>query len=319
MKQRFLKSIIISSGIILILWGCSLKEDSETPLASIGPGKIYLHEFNKEYDKIINTYENPLSAQEARRIHPPGQLLEQLVEIRLIAIGAEELDISVSENEVTREIKNLRLDFTDKNFNEMLKQRHISYSLWIEQLKHQIIINKILQWAQDNNDIEITEKEIEQYYNIHIKEFRQPLRVKVRQITVPDEDTARSVYQRLKNGEDFAKLAHNYSTSPDAAQGGDIGYFGKGDLPIEFEEVVFKLKPGIISKVINSSYGSHIFRVEDIQPARDLSLGEAKSIIKSKLVEERKDVWYQNWVKQLKEKFPVSINYSLLEQEEITK
>ncbi len=79
------------------------------------------------------------------------------------------------------------------------------------------------------------------------------------------------VQQKLGAGEDFAKLAAEYSDDTvSAAEGGDLGWFGRGRMVPEFEEAVFKLEPGQISDPIKTQYGYHIVQVLERDPARPL-------------------------------------------------
>jgi len=75
---------------------------------------------------------------------------------------------------------------------------------------------------------------------------------------------AEEVLQRVRNGEDFAKLAKEFSTDPGSKdKGGDLGWFGTGQMVAEFEKAAFALKPGEISDVIQSPYGFHIIKLEE--------------------------------------------------------
>lgn len=99
-----------------------------------------------------------------------------------------------------------------------------------------------------------------------------------RHILVADEATANDIYQRLQNGEDFATLAAEFSTDTTNNQnGGDLGYFGRGQMDTAFETAAFDAKIGEITKPVKSSFGWHIIQVID-HAVRPLSATEYENL-----------------------------------------
>src|SRR5258705_2132051 len=88
--------------------------------------------------------------------------------------------------------------------------------------------------------------------------------VPARHILVPTEDEAKAILAEVKKGTDFAELAKQKSKDPGAAaEGGDLGYFGKSQMVPEFAEAAFKMKKGEVSDPVKSQFGWHIIKVED--------------------------------------------------------
>lgn len=153
---------------------------------------------------------------------------------------------------------------------------------------------------------EVSSEEIQAYYQQHQDEFVQ---VSARHILfstrptqnphsgsepaqAPDPEAVRrralEVLQRVKAGEDFARLAEEFSDDPGSRQkGGDLGYFGRGQMVKPFEDAAFKLSPGQISDVVESPFGFHIIKVEDRRVAPlDQALRE---VIENRLRRDRLD------------------------------
>lgn len=85
--------------------------------------------------------------------------------------------------------------------------------------------------------------------------------VRASHILVPTEDKANWIYKELQNGKDFANLAKDYSDCPSKERGGDLGFFGKGQMVKEFEDAAFSMKEGDVSKPVKTQFGYHLIKV----------------------------------------------------------
>jgi len=121
------------------------------------------------------------------------------------------------------------------------------------------------------------------------------------------------VMDLLQTGTDFATVAREKSTAPEAESGGDLGYFAMGDMPAEFN-VVFGLPKGGVSGIVKSPYGFHIFKLEDTRRAGRIGFDEAYKDIVEKLHREKEDVRYKAWLKELRSRTKFEVNYQILEQ-----
>jgi hypothetical protein len=136
-------------------------------------------------------------------------------------------------------------------------------------------------------DIETQDQEVQAYYEEHKRDFLLPERVKVSQVLLETEEKAVEVLRNLENAveEEFRKVAQEESAGPEAFKGGEMGVFKNGDLPYEMEKVIFALEEGKLSRVVESSYGYHIFRLDKRYPPELLSEAEAAPSIRIRILD----------------------------------
>ncbi|WP_069871224.1 peptidylprolyl isomerase [Fusibacter sp. 3D3] len=128
-----------------------------------------------------------------------------------------------------------------------------------------------------------------------------PIQVSASHILVEDEATATLVKGKLDAGEDFAELAKEYSQDPgSASNGGSLGFFATGVMVPEFEEVAFGLPVGEISDPVQSSFGYHIIRVDEIQTINDMiAAGEDETVINQHKEELKKTISDEYFTKKM--------------------
>lgn len=147
--------------------------------------------------------------------------------------------------------------------------------------------------------VQVTTQEIENYYQNNLEKFTQPRRLKVRHILIKtdfkdpevsakDRQKAETIREEAQKGQNFGELAKKYSDDPGTKnQGGDLGYISRGQVIPEFETAVFSLKAGEISKVIQTPYGYHIAKVDEIQEQKVEPLEKVKENIQTMLKERK--------------------------------
>ncbi len=142
-----------------------------------------------------------------------------------------------------------------------------------------------------NDKVKLSEDDLKEYYEDNIDMFTQEKEVKASHIlfrvppnATPEEQEkikkkAESVLEMAKKGEDFAKLAKEYSDDPSKENGGDLGYFKRGRMIKPFEDAAFSLKKGEISGLVKTSYGYHIIKVDDIKEKKVKQFDEVRAQI----------------------------------------
>jgi peptidyl-prolyl cis-trans isomerase C len=117
--------------------------------------------------------------------------------------------------------------------------------------------------------------------------------------------------RRIRGGEDFGGVAREISLSPDAEDGGDLGFFSRGQMPQEFEAVIFSLSRGKLSSVVETSYGHHLFLLTERREARQRSTEEAREEIREILFAEKAEEAFHSWMLTLRKDADIRYNRKL--------
>jgi len=140
--------------------------------------------------------------------------------------------------------------------------------------------------------VTVTGQQLERYYNDNIQRYATPEQVKASHILLKTEgkddaavrNQAEDILAKLKGGADFAELAKKYSEDTGSAvKGGDLDYFGKGQMVSEFDKVAFSLQPGQMSDLVKTQFGYHIIKLVDKRPASQKTFAEVRPQIEDQL------------------------------------
>ncbi len=297
---------LLVAAFLIFLWGCSEWSGGlpDHILARVNGEEITVEEFNREMKELILEPGKEVPGKNFAELKEA--YLEQVIERKILVQEARRMGIKLSPEDLNQAISEIRKDYPGNAFGERLGLKGMTLEEWKSRLEEKLLAEKMIRHAHIFRG-EIPEEEARQYYEKHLSKFRVEERVKARQIVVATEEEAIQILNQLKRGENFEKLAMKKSLGPERVEGGDLGYFSKGEKPAEFEQV-FSLDVGQISGVIRSPYGYHIFRLEEKIGPRQIPFEEAKSEILLELRRMKGEEEYQRWLKGLKGKAKVKIN-----------
>lgn len=149
------------------------------------------------------------------------------------------------------------------------------------------------------DEVQVLTGDIEEYYDLHLDQYSHPEEMKLRQIVLevgPHEDKAsfeqkrkklEGILERIHKGEDFARLAKEYSQDAAAKEGGSLGFVKKSELAPEIADAAFSLKPGEVSSIVVSSKGLHILKAEEYRSPKVDPLETVKPSIERALRDEK--------------------------------
>jgi len=237
-------------------------------------------------------------------------LVNRLIEEELILQEAGRLAVTVSEGEVSAEVEGLKDEYGDDSFREAITERYGTFENWKERIRRKLLIRKTIDRVTALGALP-TEDDALRYYEEHADIYEVPEQVRARMIVVADNEEARQIRASLTRA-NFAATAKEKSLSPEKAAGGDLGFFGRGDMPQEFEDVVFNLRPGEISAVVKTEYGYHIFLLEEKRKAGKLKFSEVKDRIMDMLALEMSDDKFVDWMVGLKRSAEIKVREEML-------
>jgi peptidyl-prolyl cis-trans isomerase C len=322
MKSSRLMNLVAPALLLgLLFFGCKKKIDEKPDVvsapsvsadvvvvATVNGDPITLAEFQERFVRAGFKPDHEAEAGHGVK----DEFLNRLIERKMMLLEAQRRRIKISVPEVNARIEKLRNEH-GKDIKEELAGLGIDYEKWKADIWEDIMIERLL--ARDvNRRVSVSPSEIRRYYEANPQEFEKPEQVRVRQIVVASEEEARKVLEQLQTGNaDFASLARQKSTAPEAEKGGDLGYFAMGEMPAEFN-VVFGLPKGGISGIVKSPYGYHIFKLEDRRKAGKESLEDSRKEITEKLRRMKEDERFKQWYKELRSRTKFEVNYQALEQ-----
>ncbi len=272
-KKRF-GSLFFLVFFVLCSLACEKKTGSQTVdgdaiVVKIGNSKISVKEFEQKYNSIPPQYKMMFAGEEGKI-----KFLEEIVKEKVLAEKAKAIGIDKKED-----VKAIIESITD---NILAKEL---FALKSEEL---------------TKSVKITDEEVE-------KEIKESISVaSASHILLQDEKKAKGILQRIKKGEDFAKLAAELSEDPSAKKNnGDLGTFSKGDMVPEFDNAIFALKIGeVTSEPVKTSFGYHI--IKRTEPGKEK--------IRNRLIAKKQSDSINNWLEEIKKEIPADVNQDVLKK-----
>lgn len=215
-----------------------------------------------------------------------ASLVRQMVDERLLLLEADRLGVRASTVAIAREVEALRAQMSDKGLKARLIETYQTIADLEAAIERRIRIARLMERVRGG--VQVAEADIAAAWAaLSPEEKLRPARVHASQIVVTTEEEGESIVKRLTKGESFESLARALSIGPEAARGGDLGWFEKGSMPTIFDEICFSLEPGQTSRLNPSEYGFHIFRIHAKEPERALTLDEAREDLRRRLLVSR--------------------------------
>ena len=242
-----------------------------------------------------------------------NSLVGRIVDDSLILEYGRDKGVALSEIELKRVIQNIIKDYPGSSFKETLFTRCIDYNEWEERLREQLLIKKIVK-GQTESLAPISYNAIKSYYQEKKEDFLHSPRAKFMHIVTKTRREAETILARLKKGEDMAELVKERSVCSGLEGDYVMNWTTKDMLPRPLSDIIFSIPVGKLSTIIKTPYGFHIIKVLKRKPAGRKGLLEVMDEIKNILLSKEIERHYIVWLKQLRNNYPVKVNYTLLDK-----
>ncbi|WZL72820.1 peptidylprolyl isomerase [Clostridiaceae bacterium 35-E11] len=189
-------------------------------------------------------------------------VLEKLINDEVVIQYFAEKKVKVEDKEIEKQYAEYMERMNEQeDAKKFLEENGIDESFIKSQIKTDMYMMKFQEEVM--KEVDVADGALKKYYDEHIDDYRD-VQVKASHILVDTEKEAKDILAKIKAGEDFGELAKKHSKDPGSgSQGGDLGYFPRGVMVPEFEEVAFSMKNGEVSEPVKSSFGYHIIKVMD--------------------------------------------------------
>lgn len=278
-----------------------------------------------EFDRELIQFKARIASQgrqipEAMQEEIENNILDKLIDRELLHQESLEKKIHIEPNVVAEEIKKLKEKYPDPTaFDALLNQMNMAEND-LQSLITKGLAIKTLVEEHATIGIAVTDTESREFYAAHPEYFKRPERVKASHILIKQEADAdaaqkaeaqkkiEAIQQRLAKGEDFETLAREVSEGPSAPQGGDLGFFGRGQMVKPFEDAAFALPPGKVSDIVPTQFGLHLIKVMEKAPEETVSYEEAKDRIVLNLTNEKRQKTMEDYLEKLRKAASIKKN-----------
>jgi parvulin-like peptidyl-prolyl isomerase len=231
-----------------------------------------------------------------------GQAITFLVQQAEVEEQAKKQGIDIGDDKVDKEIARYKKQFyggSDARYEKAVKQQGLTDEQAREAIRQQLISQAL--FKKVTGGVTVSDAAIKDYYNTHKTQYVQSQTREVRHILVTKKALADSLYQQLKGGANFGKLAKQYSKDPGSAANGGKLTVSKGQTVPAFDKMAFSLKTGQISQPVHTQYGYHIIQaLSAIKPATTTSLDKVRASIRQQLEQQKKNDKITKWLEDTK-------------------
>lgn len=304
--QKKSSLLLLTGALILILTlsGCSGSAGSDKILANVNGTDITESQFNQRFNIIAGQYDfDPNNAEHmAYQEELKTQILNSIIDEAVLLEEAAKKGLTVEAQEIDDEIAMYKSSFSSqeeftKYLSDYLKLNEEEFKTI---LQNDLLVSKL--YAEVTGEINSTTSSPKEYFENNKDLFVKGEEVSATHILVEKEDEAKKIIEEINGGADMNQLAADKSIDPTAKDNkGELGYFAKGRMVPEFENVVFAMEVGeLYPEPVKSQFGYHVIRLNDKIEGEDISFSDVEEEIKFYLIEEERNKAFSDYIDELR-------------------
>ena len=317
MKRFKIFSIIIWTAVLtLVFHPVVLAEICNRVVAQVNNDVVTLYALDNKIKELTGYDSGELKMKnEKKYIETRRKVLDLLVDEKIAFEKIREMGIEVTPGEIDEAIERIKESnqLTQEGLIAGLKKQEVSFESYREEIKRQLERDRLINY-EVKSKIVIREEEIKDYYSNNKDKFSIIAEVHLATIFLKQEDPsnqeetvallreAEEIVLRLKKGEDFGKMAREFSQGPGAEEGGDLGFFKTAQLDPELLKVLKGMSTGDVTRPIIRQAGIQIVKLLEKQDSGVKPFEEVRDAIFEILYKEEIDKRYSSWIKGLREK-----------------
>lgn len=308
----------LTLALVACLSATGESEPSQDKVAVVNGSVITRADFDREMRSALGRLSSTGEpVPQAQLSQLKEEVFTKLIGRELLYQESQNKGIKVNEAAINEQLVMLKKRFPgEAEFKKMLSQMNLSEVDVKSQFERAMAIQEFID-KQFVQKVTVSDKEVRAYYDSNPVYFKQPEQVRASHILVsidPQKDPSQKaesrkkiedIQQKLKKGEDFSALAKEYSQCPSGREGGDLGYFQRGQMVKPFEQAAFALRPGEVSDIVETKFGYHLIRLTDKKPEGVVPYEQIKERIGQYLKQEKAEKDVASYVQNLEEKAKV--------------
>jgi peptidyl-prolyl cis-trans isomerase C len=273
-----------------------------------------------DFDRLVKNVEagrGPIPAD--KRDEVLRSVLDQLITYNVLKQEAAARKLTIPDADVDAQAAQMQKQFpSEAEFNKALAARNATVAQLKADARVDMAINKMME-AELASTTAATDADAQDFYAKNPDKFKQGETVRASHILVEakegvDEATRKvarakidGILKRAKAGEDFAALAKENSADGSAGQGGDLGFFPRGQMVPAFDQAVFALKPGEISDVVTTPFGYHIIKLTEKKEASTIPLETVKPRVLEFLTNQKRQQRVDSFINEVKKRAKIEV------------